>query len=273
MHMNQEASLRPTSVRHSVVFATTVAAFLMYLDRACLAWMLKSPSFESEMHLSETQINWLKSAFFWAYALMQVPAGWLAERVGKRTLMTVLILLWSAFTALSGFANGFITLLIARLGCGIAEAGAYPISSSLLSRWSHVNWRGFASGVVSLGGRLGGAAAPILTASVIAYYGNWRMAGWIYGFAGIFFGWYFWRTFRETPEEHPRCNDAERAYLAEGRAPVPAEEKHVRHPFPWRSVVTDGSLWFMCGLQFFTNMGWAFLINSLSGYLQGPKRV
>src|ERR1041385_9171882 len=127
-------SARSTSVRHWIITATTLAAFLMYLDRACLAWMLDSDSFKADLPLTKDQANNLKSAFFWAYALAQVPAGWLAERFGKRTLMTALILTWTAVTALTGFSNGILVLLAARDGCGLAEVGPYPISGSLLSR-------------------------------------------------------------------------------------------------------------------------------------------
>src|SRR5882757_2527406 len=104
---------RPTSVRHWVLIATTLVAFLMYLDRACLGWMLSSKSFHADIDLSPTAENNLKSAFFWAYALAQLPAGWLAERFGKRVLMTVLILTWSGFTALTGFSHGVTLLFIA----------------------------------------------------------------------------------------------------------------------------------------------------------------
>ena len=259
---------RPTRIRHWIVVATTLAAFLMYLDRACLAWMLKSKSFQDEIHLSSTQSDWLKSAFFWAYALMQVPAGWLAERYGKRVLMTFLIAMWSAFTALAGFSHGVTLLFIARLGCGIAEAGAYPISGSLLGRWAHFQWRGWASGVVSFGGRFGLAVAPALTAQLIAASNNWRIAGWTYGFFGIAFAWFFWTIFRESPGEHPHTNDAERALLAEGRAAESAEVRRKPTPFPWRAVCSDFSLWMNCGMQFFTNIGYTFLINSLSEFLQ-----
>lgn len=264
---------RPTSVRHSVLFATTLTAFLMYVDRACLAWMLDSDSFKNDIPLSPEQSNHIKSVFFWAYALAQVPAGWLAERFGKRTLMSVLILLWSAFTAMTGFANGIWMLLLARIGCGLAEAGAYPISSSLLSRWAHINRRGFASGIVSLGGRLGFVLAPIITVGIIVNAGNWRWAGWIYGIAGLAVAWVFWWAFRESPEEHPRCNDAERALLAEGRTPVAPVVKGERRPFPWRAVLTDRSLWLMCAYQMLTNFGWAFVINSMSGYLRDVRHL
>ncbi|MBU6303357.1 MAG: MFS transporter, partial [Verrucomicrobia bacterium] len=204
-------------------------------------------------------------------ALAQVPAGWLAERFGKRTLMTVLILLWSGFTALTGFSNGLAMLLVARIGCGLAEAGAYPISGSLLSRWAHLNWRGFCSGIVSLGGRLGFVLAPIITVKVILLSGSWRWAGWSYGVIGLLVAWLFWKTFRETPEEHPGCNQAERDHLDEGRAPESGGGP--RPPFPWRAVLTDGSLWMMCFYQLLTNFGWAFVINSLSSYLRDVRHL
>lgn len=265
----------PTPVRHWILAVTTLSAFLMYIDRACLAWMLDSQSFKDEIHLTNDQASHLKSAFFWAYALAQVPAGWLAERFGKRTLMTVLIVLWSAFTALSGFANGMAMLFIARIGCGIAEAGAYPISGSLLSRWAHINWRGFASGVVSLGGRLGFVLAPLITVKVILLFGSWRWAGWAYGLSGLLVAWLFWLAFRETPEEHPGSNEAERALLAEGRPVSTADAKPAGtgYRFPLKAVLRDRSLWMMCFYQMLTNFGWAFVINSMSTYLRDVRHL
>src|SRR6266853_4872982 len=259
---------RATSVRHRIIAATTLAALLMYQDRACLAWMLDSDSFKASIPLGKDQANNLKSAFFWAYALAQVPAGWLAERFGKRALMTALILLWSGFTALTGFSNGLAMLFFARVGCGLAEAGAYPISGSLLSRWAHLNWRGFASGIVSLGGRLGFVLAPLITVKIILLAGSWRWAGWSYGVMGIVVAWLFWITFRETPQTHPSCNDAERALLDEGREASGNSSASAHPRFPWRAVIRDRSLWLMCAYQMLTNFGWAFVINSMSTYLR-----
>jgi len=264
---------RPTNVRYSVLTATTLVAFLMYLDRACLAWMLSSDSFRADIPLSPAAQDNLKSAFFWAYALAQVPAGWLAERFGKRTLMTVLILMWSGFTALSGFSNGLTMLLIARLGCGLAEAGAYPISGSLLSRWAHVSRRGFCSSVVPLGGRLGLALAPTITAMVILHAGSWRWAGWAYGIMGLAVAAFFWVTFRENPRAHPLCNEAERALLDEGHDAATDVTPAAPRRFPWRAVLTDRSLSLMCAYQLLTNFGWAIVINSLSGYLKDVRHL
>lgn len=281
-----------TRVRVSILQVATVVAFLMYLDRICLVSIVTSESFRNSMTLAPEEVRawvrimffWLpsswqehlaalppvdfiKGAFFWAYALAQVPAGWLSDRFGARVLITVYIASWSLFTAATSFSWGFTTLMLARLGCGLAEAGYYPASSGLLTRWAHVDARGMASSIISWGGRVGGAAAPWLTAYVIVASGDWRWAGWIYGFAGVAVALWFWNVFRDHPRQHPQCNDAEIALLAEGRGEfLPVKDPPKR--FPWGPACASGNLWMANAVQFFTNIGWAFLILSLPEYLQ-----
>jgi MFS family permease len=186
--------------------------------------------------------------------------------------MTIYIILWSCFTIATSFSQGFITLAIARIGCGLTEAGAYPASSSILTKWAHINWRGLGSSIISTGGRIGGALAPWLTASVvIAMFSSWRWVGWIYGAAGILVAVGFWIIFRDHPTEHPSTNEAERALLAEGREGQPI--KAVPKSFPWKAVLTSKSLWFASLYQTTTNIGWAFLVNSLSTYLKEVKHM
>jgi MFS family permease len=158
---------RPELVRHAVVAVTAMAAVLLYLDRVCIAFA--GTYIREELGLSQVQMGWVLGAFFWAYALGQVPAGWLGDRYGGRLMMTVYIISWSLFTALSGGASSLIGLIAARLAFGLAQAGAYPTATSLLSRWVPPAGRGTASSLVSLGGRLGGAAAPLLTALLFVW--------------------------------------------------------------------------------------------------------
>jgi sugar phosphate permease len=162
-----------------------------------------------------------------------------------------------------------------RIGCGFAEAGAYPISSGLLANWSEWKKRGFTSSVVSLGGRVGGAVAAPITLLIIAQFGNWRWAGWIYGAAGIFFAWFFWHVFRERPQEHPKVNDEELRLLEADRPKDPTTSPNTakRYTFPWRLAFTHRGLWMNCLAQFFTNLGWVFLAMWLSEYLTKTKGV
>ncbi len=159
----------PTShVRYRVIFACMLMAILLYLDRFCISFA--EVFIKDELGLSDKQIAIILGSFFASYALCQVPSGWLSDRFGARLMLTFYILMWSLFTALTGFVSGFVMLLIFRLGFGVGQAGAYPTSANLVSKWMPLSARGIASSMVSVGGRLGGALAPILTAFMIVLF-------------------------------------------------------------------------------------------------------
>lgn len=155
----------PTSIRKLVLAITMVMSILLYLDRFAVTIALEA--IREDLRMTQTQISWLVSAFFWSYAFCQVPAGWLSDRFGARLMLTIYILGWSAFTGLMGVAHAIWLLLWFRLLCGIAQAGAYPTAVGLIRLWYPVSQRGTASAIVGLGGRIGGALAPVLTAWII----------------------------------------------------------------------------------------------------------
>ena len=170
--MSTDASVTPihepapsTSVRHFVLAIATVMSVLLYLDRFAVG--ISSEYIREDLQMTQTQMAWFISAFFWAYALCQVPAGWLSDRFGPRIMLTIYILAWSAFTGLMGLSHAVWLMLWLRLFCGAAQAGAYPTSVVLIRHWYPVSFRGTASSIVALGGRFGGVLAPILTAWLI----------------------------------------------------------------------------------------------------------
>ena len=151
-----------------VVFVAVLMSIILYLDRYCVS--ISAGYIREDLALSEGQMGLFFSAFFWTYALAQVPAGRLGDRLGSRGVLVLYIVAWSFFTAMIGMAGGFIMLLAMRLGCGLAQAGAYPTAGSLLSRWVPISSRGFASGLVALGGRFGAVIAPLLTAYLMVVF-------------------------------------------------------------------------------------------------------
>ncbi|HCO26845.1 MAG TPA: MFS transporter, partial [Gimesia maris] len=152
-------------VRYRVIFVCMLMAVLLYLDRFCISFA--EVFIKDELGLSDEQIGILLGSFFVSYALCQVPSGWFSDRFGARKMLTIYILMWSLFTAMTGLATGFIMLLIFRLGFGLSQAGAYPTSANIVSKWMPLTERGFASSMVTVGGRIGGALAPVLTAFLI----------------------------------------------------------------------------------------------------------
>ncbi len=162
------ASPKPTIVRHAIIGVTTLMAVLLYLDRFAVG--IATTYIGQDLRMSQTQMSWFLSAFFWSYALGQVPAGWLSDRFGARRMLTLYVLAWSIFTGWLGFAYQIWLILLLRLLCGLSQAGAYPTAGGLVRVWFPLSGRGVASSIVALGGRAGGVLAPILTAWLIVYF-------------------------------------------------------------------------------------------------------
>ena len=157
-----------TLVRHAVLFVLTLMSVLLYLDRFAVG--IAAEYIREDLHMSQTQMAWFVSAFFWSYAICQVPAGWLSDRFGGRMMLTIYILAWSIVTGLMGVAHAVWLVLWLRLLCGTTQAGAYPTSAGMIRQWYPISNRGTASSIVGLGGRFGAVLAPLLTAWLILTY-------------------------------------------------------------------------------------------------------
>lgn len=266
-----EAQGPSTKARHRIIAISVLMAFIMYLDRICLGEIVKTDAFLGETGLSKERIGSILGAFFFTYALFQVPAGWISDRFGARRVLSFYIFLWSLLTGLSGFVSGAAGLLVARLGVGVAQAGAYPTCSAIVRRWAPLKSRGLASSLISFGGRLGGASAPFLTMLLILNVGGWRQTLWIYGFTGIIIAVLYYILVRDRPSEHPRCNQAERALIGE----LPDDQKpEIRDILRllW-ACCCSRSLWLNSIGQFCVNIGWAFLVTWLPTYLKEVKQI
>lgn len=158
----------PTTIRYQVVGWATIMSLLLYLDRFCIS--ICTNYIRQDLNVSPIVVGRLSSAFFFAYALCQVPSGWLTDRFGVRLMLSIFILAWSACTGLQAFAQSFLLLALLQLMCGMAQAGAYPAGARLVRDWNPPTTRGFGSAMVALGGRIGGALAPILTATMLVMF-------------------------------------------------------------------------------------------------------
>jgi ACS family glucarate transporter-like MFS transporter len=229
-------------MRFAVLAATAFVAFNMYLDRACLASVKVEAG--QDLGLDSRQEDWLVSAFFWTYALAQVPAAWLSRRIGIRTALTLYCVLWSAFTVVTGLATGFAVFLAARFLVGLSEAGAYPTASAVVRNWFPVEARGRANSVVTFGGRFGLVIALVLTPTLVDAFDSWRTVLIIYGCLGLVAALFFGIVVREGP------NNATVAY----------------EPIPFRALITSRNVWLASVHQFGLNFGWVFLITKMPEY-------
>ncbi len=156
---------RPTAIRFLVLGTAFFVAVLLYLHRFILTYAQQYIA--EDLHLTEDNLAWCQSAFFLTYALAQVPSGSLTDWFGSRRMLTIYILVWSGFTVSMGFVGGLVGLLVVRAAVGLGQAGAYPTCAVVVGRWAPFSVRAFVSSVIALGGRVGGALAPILVSLLI----------------------------------------------------------------------------------------------------------
>jgi MFS family permease len=245
-------------VRYQVLGLICSLSILTFFDRVCIAG--SAPSIVAELHLSPVQMGAVFSAFFIAYALFEVPTGWLGDRLGPRKVITRIVLWWSFFTALTGFMSRFWTMVAVRFLFGMGEAGAYPNAAKVFTNWMPRDQRGFAAGAMWMCGRWGGAIVPGLVVYMITRIG-WRHTFWIFGVIGVVWALFFWSWFRDTPQAKSGVNEAEIETIRRGR--VPANGLEGRAQVPWGRLIRSGNLWAICLMYFCVCYGWFFYITWL----------
>ena len=238
-------SSRPTHVRHIVLGLTVAAYMITYMDRQVLA--TTRPAIMEELGISLVAMGWVTFAFRMAYALFQVPGGWLGDTIGARRALTMVVSWWSAFTALTALAWSAASMIVIQVFFGLGEAGAFPIATRSLSRWMRPTERGFAQGITHAGSRLGGAITPPIVALAIVPFFGWRAAFYAFGVLGVVWSavWFFY--YRDTPEEHSGVNEAERELIAGGI------KRKAAGSVPWRQIFSHGNLWVLSVMYFFYN--------------------
>ena len=130
-----EMAISPkSSYRIRVMILLYFLMLILYLDRVTIS--LLGVRIKSAFHLTNTEFGWVLSAFVLAYALFEIPTGLLCDRIGQRKVMLRIVIWWSVFTALTGAVTGLTSLIAVRFLFGMGEAGAYPSSCGVISRWT-----------------------------------------------------------------------------------------------------------------------------------------
>ena len=182
--------------KYFVVLVLFVLSMITYVDRVCIS-AAKDP-ISSEMHLSDTAMGVVFSAFALGYLLAQIPSGWLADRFGPRLVLAAVVTLWSAMTALTGAAWNLASLVTIRFLFGVSEAGAYPGGARAICNWLPLGERGRANGVLFSGSRFGGAVSFPLLAWMLTRW-QWRTSFWILGGIGLLWALFWLLWFRDSP--------------------------------------------------------------------------
>ena len=196
----------------------TLTYFFSFMDRQILAILLEA--IKADLRLSDTQLGLLSGLVFAIfYATLGIPIARLADRTSRKRIIAISLAVWSAMTALSGVAQNFTQLMLARIGVGVGEAGAGPPSHSIIADLYPPEKRASAMAIYSLGVLLGGGLGMMIGGFVAHAY-SWRVAMMVVGLPGVILAAIVWLVMAE-----PRrgLSDAQRAMDAPAAMPSLAE--------------------------------------------------
>ena len=275
---DQLDSQRPSRVRQQVTLWLAVAAVLAYLCRNSL--VVAESQLRADLGLSESQMGFiLGPAFFWTYALAQIPTAWLGERYGTRRCLPVFAAAWSLASAMIALATGFGWVLASRLSSGIAQAGLFPCSVRSIAIWNPQSERAGASGILGAAMSVGGAIGAGLTGWMLGYLPATIIFA-IFAIPGLFWSIGFWFWFREYPAEHRSVNAAELRLIDGGRpqskdnTPIDgATSQSSTGTRMWLEMLTSPAAWLIFGQQFFRAAGYAFFASWFATYLMETRGV
>src|SRR2546425_4135556 len=158
-------------------------------------------------------MGYVFSAFTLAYGLFEIPCGWLGDKYGPRRMLMRVVLMWSVFTAATGFAWNWISMVVCRFLFGTGEAGCFPNLTKVFTIWLPQRERVRAQGLMWLSARWGGAFTPLLVVWVLGLVKNWRWAVMIFGALGVVWAVWFYRWFRDNPRENPAMSETGKKLL------------------------------------------------------------
>jgi MFS family permease len=256
---------QPTHKRNWVIVFAVTLAILAYIDRVCIS--MAAPDMSRDLGMDKVQMGTVFSAFGLAYALFEIPGGWLGDWMGPRRVLLRIVAWWSTFTALTGWAWSLSSLWVIRFLFGAGEAGCFPNLTKAFTVWLPSAERVRAQGIMWTFARWGGAFTPPLVVLVFRFM-SWRWAFVLFGSIGLLWGAFFYLWFRDDPKDHKGVNKAELALIkASGHAP--SGHGNV----PWGKLARSRTVWMLWVQYFCLSFPWYFYITWLPTYLQEDRHL
>ncbi|HTH61103.1 MAG TPA: MFS transporter [Paraburkholderia sp.] len=260
--VQQKIQKKVPGKRWSIGILLGVGILINYFDRINLS--VAGPQLQSTFHLSSGELGLLFSAFFWPYALLQLPAGLLLDRCGVTLLGRLGAFLWGVASAITAVTSGFGGIFIARVLLGIAETPGFPVSSKATGYWFPRNERALATAIFDAAAKFSNVIGVPFVAAVVVNFG-WR---WGFGVTAILSFLYFvaFYVIYRDPSKHAGLSDEEREYIqAGGAAPEGQSQSGAMSMLGY--LLTKAKVW---GLTIgFAAYGYSFylFLTWLPGYL------
>lgn len=274
--MNSNSSNLRSFVRYTVLVWLCTLAMLAYIQRNAIS--VASDAIQADFGLDESTMGWVFGVFFWAYALAQVPAGWLAKVWGSRLSLTVFMLVSSLATLVTGLLPFLAVFVAARVVCGFVQAGMFPSCADTITRWFPKSQRAMPSGFLAASMSIGGVIAAGLTGELLDFI-DWRLILAFYAIPGFLWAFWFQSSFRNRPDRDARVSANELATIKELDSVEPfdqpgqSDEAANESDTPWARILSMPAVWCICGQQFFRAAGYIFYATWFPKYLKEVHHV
>jgi ACS family glucarate transporter-like MFS transporter len=232
-----------------------VLSAVAFLDRVNIS--IAGSSIAADYGLTNSQLGYVFSSFLLGYALFQTAGGWLGDQLGPRRVLTVGVVWWGIFTALTAAVPSqakaalfFFVAIWFLLGAG--EAVIYPASNQFVSWWIPTQERGIANGIIFAGVGVGAGITPPAISYVMYHYG-WRSSFWMSALIGLAAGLVWFLIARDKPEEHPSVAPAELHLIQSGRTlsssqaipglTISSPQSNIANSLPWSTILQSKNVW------------------------------
>lgn len=259
-------AMKLRNLRWWIVSLLLLISILNYVDRQIFS--ILAPTIQAELGMSDAQYGQIVSFFLAAYTFSYLVSGRIMDAIGARAGMALSLGLWSASSALTGFARGIGGIAWCRAGLGLFEAGGYTASPKVVSEWFPDKERGTAISIYAIGASIGATIAPLIIITLANQYG-WRGTFIVTGVFGLLLVIPWLVLFRPL-YRHPWLGEAERQHILAGQMPQP-EAKPLSEAQRWGAIVSSRKIWALMGARMLTDPVWYFLQFWMPKYLHSER--
>ncbi|MCE2794001.1 MAG: MFS transporter [Planctomyces sp.] len=250
-------------MRYQILALFFLMAGIAYVQRAAISVPAEQVAKDLAISNFGNSMGFVQSAWYLGYALLQIPAGRLADRWGSRSAILLYCILWSLATTLTGFSSGLWTLTSAWFLMGALQAGAFPCAAQAIGQIFPLSERARASGILAAGMAVGGAAAPAIVGRLLialqptAASNNlftWQLLLFLLAIPGILWSLLFAFSVpkRHLPARHTTADT------------IPLTTM-------FRKMLTSGPLALLCAQQFLRAAGMVFFLSWFPTFLQKTR--
>lgn len=249
-------------VRWVLVGWMFVIASIIFVDRVNIS--IAGKDIITQFHLTNVQLGSISSAFLLGYALFQVPNGRLADAWGPRRVLTIGLIWWAAFAALTGsvpagLRGGLLLFVLIRFFLGAGEAVVFPACNRIVARWIPISERGLANGIIFAGVGFGAGITPPAITAIMLHWG-WRWGFWLSAVGGGIAALIWFLMARDEPDDHPWVGEKEKQWIHAG-----TEGAVKKLDLPWRRALASREVlalsfsYFTFGYAAYIFFTWFFL--------------